>query len=64
MAEADSTGQTGEQEENTQTVEAETSNLEVQGCCWLCRDGIRKAKTQLELDLVRGTMKKCLSEEQ
>lgn len=46
------------QEANSQAVEAEPGILKrVEGCVWLCRDGVRKAKAQLE-PLVSGSMSK------
>jgi len=55
MAEPGPAGQTGEQEGNAQAVEAGTGNLgAIRDAARLCRDGVRKAKDQLEMDLARG----------
>ena len=57
MAELGPTGQTGEQEENAQTVKVGGRKEEYTDVDRLCREGVRKAKAQLELDLAMGAKK-------
>ena len=59
-AEQGPTGQTGEQEENAQAVEAGTGNLgieEFRDAARLCKDWVRKAQAQIEVDQARGAKK-------
>ena len=57
MAELGPTGQTGEQEENAQAVKVGGRKEEYTDADRLCREGVRKAKAQLELDLAMGAKK-------
>ena len=57
MAELGPTGQTGEQEENAQAVKVWGRKEEYTDADRLCREGVRKAKAQLELDLAMGAKK-------
>lgn len=58
MAELGPGGQTEEQEENAQAIETGTGTIkEYMEVARLCRDGVKKAKAQLELNLARDARK-------
>jgi len=54
MAEPGTANQAGEQEEMTKSIETRTTTREeYRDATGLCRDGVRKTKAQMELDLAR-----------